>query len=168
MSTLTLEERGRFGRWYNAQALDDQRFLQSWDMGLQKDREAAADGGYKKLSVTRPGPFKADWLKALRGGHYLQAKGKLRMTVFPDVAPNEPLTQDAVGKVGYCCLGVGCNIISHRKDWEPSGITWNWRDISSGSLDLPWIDKNAADRLASVNDDGIGFAVIADWIEVNL
>ena len=78
-----------------------------------------------------------------------------------------------------------CNIVGHRKGWEPQGTTlisnrFDWRGFSSTSnvfrnLHGHPIDPEAADFLANRNDgrhsfiDGTNakwdFNQIADWVE---
>ena len=51
--------------------------------------------------------FKERWVKALRSGRYRQVNAHLR-GIDPDT-----------GKLGYCCLGVACNI-TNRNKWKTS------------------------------------------------
>lgn len=100
---------------------------------------------------------KDKWLKALRSGNYKQAKGTLRKTV------------------GYCCLGVLCDVVDNTKWVACSGIEegyYNWNrsmaycpfDIQK-TLKLSDIDL---DILMRMNDEGKTFSEIADYIERQL
>lgn len=89
---------------------------------------------------------KAKWIAALRGGKYKQAQGALRAAH------------------GFCCLGVLCDVIA-PEEWDggvfraqevflPEPLS---NDIGGKDIDL-----------AEMNDSGLSFAEIADWIEENL
>jgi hypothetical protein len=49
---------------------------------------------------------KRKWLDALRSGSYRQTRGKLK------------------GKVGFCCLGVLCDLYLNSKDAKKRGLEW--------------------------------------------
>ena len=106
---------------------------------------------------------KAGWVAALRSGEYLQGKGALRATC-PE--------QDK-----FCCLGVLCDVV---------GGTWiggspyykRFQQTGGGEpakLLLPLelqtdlgISSADQDKLAKMNDSGVLFSEIADWIERTL
>lgn len=98
---------------------------------------------------------KKKWVAALRSGQYRLTRKQLR-------------------KVGFCCLGVLCDIHDPKK--------WELEDVSLWSYDgqtesLPQSVREWAglpedgkwDGLYSMNDSGhANFYKIADWIEENL
>lgn len=95
--------------------------------------------------------IKAQWLKALRSGDYLQGKQRLRSELNK--------------KVFYCCLGVLCDIGFGTWEEKTKGI------ISYPDPDYIYkIELKTSDMflLAKMNDDGKSFDEIADWIEENL
>lgn len=111
--------------------------------------------------------FKKRWLKALRGGRYLQAQKVL-------VAHNLKTDTDS-----FCCLGVACNLLvaNGEATWEEVGYRLGLRP---GLPDFKVLNKiglpyETADKLAQMNDGnedtGVepqSFLQIADWIEDNL
>lgn len=114
------------------------------------------------------------WVAALRSGDYEQGKYSLR---------------NASGQ--YCCLGVLCEITGVKKtgtDEEgatkygdsngylpPSASKLSGIDISNGSFNgkpVRWPDsipqsRRASTSLTTLNDQGVPFSAIADFIEVN-
>ena len=125
-------------------------------------------GDFKRMD---PG-LKERWLKDLRSGNYAQVTGGLRK-------------RNEEGEIRYCCIGVLCNEISHRKGWTsggenvPGSTYFNWRGMYGMSLNFDelekFIDPKAAAFLAARNDglvhavemEGTGwtFNQIADWVE---
>ena len=108
--------------------------------------------------------FKAKWLEALRSGRYRQTREKLR------------------GKVGFCCLGVACDI-SGKGSWEKafpaslsgpqvfviSPYSWSKTCIPSPLREEIGLTEAEHKSLANLNDSRKAtFANIADWIERNL
>lgn len=108
--------------------------------------------------------FKAKWLEALRSGRYKQGQGFLR-------CGDE-----------YCCLGVALDIIN-PKGWsrrnpehQDSAIFVHEasQDTLSGKsdsfVDTGEVPLNGLDQidLANMNDDGLSFGEIANFIEKNL
>lgn len=102
------------------------------------------------------------WLEALRSGKYKQVGGALKDRL-------------ATGKMGFCCLGVLCDLAA--KDggdkWETSesgGNTIYYKD-ESGQLPNVMrkflkITKNQQAKLVDMNDsEGKKFNDIADYIE---
>lgn len=100
---------------------------------------------------------KKKWIKALRGGEFLQGKYRLR-------------EGDR-----YCCLGVLCTIekLQAKRDIDDiySFYYKNWES----RVQLPGtmaknleISSDACERLANMNDQGYSFSEISDWIEENL
>lgn len=133
---------------------------------------------YKKMDPK----IKAKWLTALRSGNYRQVEGALRgFTVAED-----GLSQ--TNKIGYCCLGVLCNIESRHR-WHKTTDDYD-KDFRYGSVGMTELGDNlvtasttmppkvlaekwglslaAAQRLAAMNDAGKPFDEIADWIEKHL
>ena len=127
-------------------------------------------GSYAKLQPH----IKEAWLKALRSGKYRQGTERLR-------------TEN-----GFCCLGVLCDI-GEKKAWEHSNPKLNappeWIYVYGderhvGDLDpdhlavahvqpsklmkVMGLDRMAHVQLVEMNDNGMSFAQIADWIEDNL
>jgi hypothetical protein len=123
------------------------------------------------------------WVAALRSGRYAQLRGALAF-VDPDVV--DEAGDDHRASVGYCCLGVLCQLAvdagvpvevtttplgSRRYDGElnylPAAVR-RWADLSSPNprvtvgLDDEW-------SLADLNDDGTSsFDDIAHLIEEQL
>ena len=102
--------------------------------------------------------IKEKWVKALRSGEYKQGRCSLR-----DVTDC------------HCCLGVLCDLHGDKWDKLPDGSGWRYDGI--GILYLPdsvrkWADiplnEPHTSKLMGMNDQGVPFAEIADYIEVNL
>lgn len=100
------------------------------------------------------------WVKALRSGKYIQNRlGYLK----------------ASG--GYCCLGVACELYNEKTKKKvalirhrylaPTVVKWLGLDNDKGRFynGLPDEETNFEDSLAGMNDSGIGFNAIADFIE---
>lgn len=114
---------------------------------------------------------KKEWLAALRSGDYLQANGYLKVL------------QNRQRKVHYCCLGVVADICKApfvelpeknaqvdtnvRQLWG-QGNAVNTGALSPGFMKSISLDDQAADELASMNDNGNSFKQIAKWIEKEL
>lgn len=106
------------------------------------------------------GEWRTKWLEALRSGRYAQTTTQLR-------------SDDGVG---YCCLGVACDVFDPDKWHLASGAGnvdgWGW-DGSYGDLPV-WmcasigLHRDAESDLITMNDNGKSFDEIADWIEANL
>ena len=108
------------------------------------------------------------WVKALRSGEYEQTQERL------------------CNKNGYCCLGVLCDL--HAKEtgqaWDSypegyeyvgeSGVLPDVVAVWAGLGDEDWMKEDSNDPkvngvcLSKRNDDGMGFAEIADLIERHL
>ena len=84
---------------------------------------------------------KAEWLKALRSGEYKQCK--------------HILYRRKTG--GYCCIGVLGRTIGKTSDELVDG-TLGWMSFGG-------IDYKLAKELAEMNDSGVSFKAIADYIE---
>ena len=115
--------------------------------------------------------FKEKWVAALRSGHYKQTSRTLRALTH-DVL-NEDKCYDKVPGIGYCCLGVACNLFGYRKGWRrgAGGASnhFGWRNLHSGTTKgFPFVSDKAAAKLAHLNDSYKSFSEIADWIEKNL
>lgn len=114
--------------------------------------------------------IKAEWLKALRSGEYEQIAGILK-------------GRDAkTGKVGYCCLGVLCDVVDpegfederegvfrHR---SYDGLPGEFVDLKAGNdyktIVIPALPEDQRDfyELTELNDSGdFTFDQIADLIE---
>jgi hypothetical protein len=99
-----------------------------------------------------PEKFKLKWIKALRSGKFKQAKGVLRR-----------------GE-GYCCLGVAC-VAADIKDVPRSPVISligekfeNVPNVIRGGCSTNYV----VERLVEMNDSGVSFSEIADWIEKRL
>ncbi len=93
------------------------------------------------------GELKAKWLAALRGGKYLQARGKLRV------------------ENGLCCLGVLCKVakIPISKSGDQCGRNKDYRPI------YKLIGVVEASDLMRLNDrEQKTFTEIADYVETTL
>lgn len=111
--------------------------------------------------------WKAEWLVALRSGEYRQAIGQLRL--------ND----------SFCCLGVLCDLSAGN------GVGRWWRNGSGGLVfyaddnhhpEIAHLPESFAERvglrdtaffsaqshLITMNDGGLTFVEIANWIEENL
>ena len=105
--------------------------------------------------------LKAKWLEALRSGKYDQTSGQLR-----------------AGNC-FCCLGVLCDIFN-PSGWVKSDGTYEWvygegPDESHEVGVLPsnfrntyGINSGIESNLILMNDDGMRFPQIADYIEAKL
>lgn len=106
--------------------------------------------------------LKKQWVEALRSGKYEQGRGVLRN--------NE-------GQ--YCCLGVLAEEMDYlekdlelqtyicklpEEDYTDDSVSY----LSSGVLSKTGIWEVEQVKLAEMNDEGLSFSSIADWIEGNL
>lgn len=110
-------------------------------------------------------------ITALRSGKYTQGKGRL--------------TQIIDGKPCDCCLGVACKIamdkipLQQKIIGEASGVVYDIGDLEYDMV-LPTVvmkmfgfkshkgDFAPEDSLASMNDRGVSFNEIADFLEQQL
>lgn len=105
--------------------------------------------------------IKTGWLAALRSGEYKQAKGLLRRGIKHE---------------SFCCLGL-LAVINGTK-WTRRANRWvastNQRNAGQGQHSGMYYSNNTgltvrdASILAEMNDNGIKFPEIADYIENNL
>lgn len=100
--------------------------------------------------------LKKKWIDALRSGEYPQTTGKLQRTC-PHIIYGRT---DA--PPGYCCLGVLCKVadVEFRPDFDhllPEGF-----EISLN------VRRSLINELISMNDEGVPFNKIADYIEENI
>ena len=110
---------------------------------------------------------KKAWLEALRGNRR-QVQGFLKAR------------RDKDNRIGFCCLGVLCDLGEKSTEmWEETFCTlgddhlcfeYDSNDVfpSDDVLHHSGLDSLDAGILASMNDDGIGFKRIANWIERHL
>ncbi len=118
-----------------------------------------------------------EWIKALRSKEYKQGEQFLC-----------PISYD--GRRSYCCLGVACKIngLSERvlkqvPLYDQKVVTFSGQEANlpkkmvkslglrdhCGSFCGPYIvDDHEYDELTGMNDDGVSFCDIADFIELNL
>jgi hypothetical protein len=112
--------------------------------------------------------IKQEWTADLRSGKYKQGKGGLR---------NPPPEN------GYCCLGVLCDIISRKPEfqhWQWDGgffqsihahiynnstVVANESYVPDSLADAIGLAHHQQRALASFNDQGFSFEQIADKIE---
>jgi hypothetical protein len=100
--------------------------------------------------------FKSKWVAALRGGNYEQGRGRLRTSTN-----------------GYCCWGVLCDLLD-PEGWTrigPDGpYSFRGRQFlpPSDLMETIGIQCPKHTILSSMNDTGVGFASIADYIEGHL
>lgn len=102
---------------------------------------------------------KTKWVAALRSGDYRQGRGTLRSSADE-----------------YCCLGVLCDLavkdgILDQPDRGPyRGSPWSY----GGNSGYPpvgvdyWVGALRMGTLVDMNDTGVPFSEIADYIEANL
>jgi hypothetical protein len=119
---------------------------------------------YKPSGRTKLLPHvKKAWVEKLRSGRR-QVRAALK-------------SKDHNGKIGYCCLGILCDLGDKAKDrWEKPTVSWDDEWTYDGEDGMPPNDvlKAAnlshmnASILAEMNDAGIGFKAIASWIEKHL
>jgi len=100
---------------------------------------------------------KHKWLKALRSGKYEQGQGALcrKEEVWDSKRSRYKMNKK------YCCLGVACAI----------GITQPAREDgtrSGGYVSNRFLTSETQKDLANMNDNGVSFKKIAQWISKNL
>ena len=112
--------------------------------------------------------IKVRWVEALRSGRYEQARGVLRKQI------------DDQGRVGYCCLGVLCDLyvglgVGHWGVSNYDGSVSFRTEGGSASIYPPaeaavhaGLDNHDMQDLAFMNDEGATFAEIANKIESEL
>lgn len=115
------------------------------------------------LNVT-PQEARRIWVEALRSGKYQQTQGRL-------------VKQLEDGSIGYCCLGVACEVLGAEKGLTRKGhIGFHFGDARVYTLYLPTdihtllgLKDNKGSHewgsLTLTNDGGASFAEIADIIE---
>lgn len=84
-----------------------------------------------------------DWIDALRSGKYKQARHRLKRV-------------DEYGVARYCCLGVLA---------EEMGENTDTMMLPQRILDKVCLTETQQERLAKLNDSGLSFDYIADFIE---
>lgn len=108
-----------------------------------------------------PADFKKKWTEALLSGDYEQSSEVLK------------------GSSGYCCLGVACDIYKDASwmygkadNWYTQNEAFDYPkrgDLPNDVYDvLQQGDHSIMRRLAIMNDAGMSFVEIAQWIEENL
>jgi hypothetical protein len=100
--------------------------------------------------------IKTKWLKALRSGDYKQGQCSLKKVLYEgDLDFNNKEVKERTET--FCCLGVLCDIAGGR--------------LSDRSYPAPGFSKKVGlsmymqDKLADMNDGGMTFAKIANYIE---
>lgn len=116
------------------------------------------------MDYTKMDPeIKAQWIADLRSGNFKQGSGHLKVKY----SDSEEFL--------YCCLGV----LAERQLSEyfvPENYQYGCSyvcgtsstGIPSDLIDKTTLDDNAQRPLARMNDRGVSFHSIADWIEENL
>ncbi len=95
---------------------------------------------------------KRKWVAALRSGWYLQGRGRL-------------CTVDGE----YCCLGVLQNEIYGDAGWvEELNGNFLVGSLWSAAISSDLLPEEVQIELALLNDNGVSFPEIADWIEANV
>lgn len=101
---------------------------------------------------------KDKWLLALRSGIYVQGKGTLH---------------NAKGNT-YCCLGVLCHVLDGNVDLDHTLPTYEWLDehgiqfFGFGNIRKmrdPAVELSKTMTLSAMNDSGISFQDIAEYLE---
>ena len=98
--------------------------------------------------------LKHRWVDALRSGRYRQGRGHLRAELY--------------GGVFHCAMGVLYDLIATPENWERlriKGGPWFGSYLPVESIDVTGLDPLHERYIASLNDDGMTFAEIADVIE---
>jgi hypothetical protein len=111
--------------------------------------------------------FRRNWLRALRSGKYEQAAGTLRC---------RGLTPSS--KFGYCCLGVAAEVLGAKWMYDLNSNAYRCQigevnNVNSGSLTQAVLERigmtdGQQQNLITMNDGGVTFKQIADYIEKNL
>jgi hypothetical protein len=96
-----------------------------------------------------------DWVEALRSGNYQQVQGTLK-------------GKKDNGSVGYCCLGVFCEI--NNRDMKAYGFYEDGSPLHEGENEhydycREMIGDIVVDKGTKMNDEGKSFYEIADMIE---
>lgn len=112
---------------------------------------------YPRMNKT----VKRKWLKALRDGSFDQSEGCLI-----DVYGSQ-------GEAAYCCLGVLMCVLHPDLEGDYNAIKKRGEDHSNSMpsnriLKEAGVHRMAAGDLATLNDDGLSFKKIAQWIEKRL
>lgn len=113
---------------------------------------------------------KKAWLAALRSGFYKQGREELRREVG--------------NSARYCCMGVLCDLGKFRNsrwvevDSAKRGRVYSYAcddgyAINTGFppdhvMQAAGLDRGVSHHLALLNDIGMSFEAIADWIDENL
>jgi len=116
----------------------------------------------EKKEYKLPRVFAEKWIEALRSGKYQQGRGQLY----------------SINNDNYCCLGVACEVAGHTKNIIAHGynvfIDAKKNRIIGNKIVFPKIptvlkgSNGLPQILAEMNDSGISFDGIADWIEDNV
>jgi hypothetical protein len=112
---------------------------------------------------------KEDWVAALRSGNYRQTQ------------KGEEGFQRLKGPVGYCCLGV----LAELNEWETGhnsclpqegaqalsvSADYGYQTVNGAlsACGLPEYPESNSDTLAGLNDNGVPFKELADFLEQHL
>jgi len=118
------------------------------------------------------------WIRALRSGRYEQTQGTLSRFVSRKTGRTLKRRGVPAAKEKNCCLGVACRVAGLRRewteeDWKRPDPHHSWRNettlssFGDGGKLMQRLDMTSEDesKLAELNDSGVSFAEIADWIE---
>jgi hypothetical protein len=127
-------------------------------MTIQSTTEQAASGlrspESAPVATKMDSALKAKWIEALRSGEFKQGPGKLKR-----------------GEC-YCCLGVVCVVAGYGIDTRDDSAIFpdgtRIPDNSYGALDSLGIEDSLRGILIGMNDRGVPFPEIADYIEASL
>lgn len=118
---------------------------------------------FKREIVGDPTEFKHRWIAALKSGKYRQGTGRLKLThhVATEIESRKKIYRD-----DFCCLGVGCEIIS-PEGFIDRGTTWG-----SSYYYVEWMTdegRGLTVTLINLNDsENKSFNQIADFIALNV
>lgn len=94
--------------------------------------------------------IKNRWVKALKSGKYKQVKGTLK-GVRPD------------GEVGYCCLGVLCDLYIKDRKKNKKGLGCEFIDLDPVNISY----RNCTPLWEVDGEDGLLPYVVAEWAGFN-
>ena len=137
---------------------------------MQTDEYKELHRGKVQLFHQENPGFLTRWVEVLRSGRYQQTRSVLRRDL-----PEHDDEGGVLTPVGFCCLGVGLDVIDPGA-WEDDGEgTPSWYDddhvYQAGDTEnLPFVSDEMASTLARMNDGfgaemAKGFDGIADYVE---
>ena len=124
-----------------------------------------------KIKFRTPEQVFRKWLKALRSGKYDQVQGQLREAEYDYDDDDYDAEPKLTNVVGFCCLGVLCDIAAKDggRQWGERGMNDDDETPPEVILDYLGLDSDMTSHLIEMNDDqGASFEEIADEIEFNI